>query len=66
MKIQLITQNDCCEKVVVEYTPVEWLIANKALKQFRKNGYNALSDREIAENMIETEIEVEEQTGEDK
>lgn len=61
MKIKVITVNDCCEKVIAECSPVEWLVVNKALKLFRVDGFNALKDREIAEAMIDTEIEVEEE-----
>lgn len=51
MQINVLTKNDICEKVLVEFSTIEWLIANKAIKQFIKNPSNHHEDIQIAEKM---------------
>ena len=57
MKIQLLTnKNDSCEAVLLEASPVEYLIINSALKQFKNNAINNITDKIIAERILDTEM----------
>ena len=57
MTVQLITQDDICEGVEIKTTPAEFLVLNKALRQFKENQGNHLEDRKIAEQMTGTKLE---------
>lgn len=52
MNIIINTKDDCCEKVKLDLSPAEWLIVNKALRQFVINEANAIVDTDIAKGMI--------------
>lgn len=57
MIVTVKTEHDCAKKVVLDCSPVEWLIINKALKQFYQNilDTNHLHDVNVAESMLEVE-----------
>ena len=57
MRLQIMTKDDCCENVLINASPVEFLVLNKALKRFIENKDTNSTDRKIAESMNETEIE---------
>jgi len=56
MKTSILTENDCCKKVTVEYSPSEWLISNKALMQFIKNKQNHSDDIKTAKVMYASNL----------
>lgn len=57
MTIKAFTRDDICLKTVVECSPEEYLILNKALKQFIENKVNVPENIQIAEKMDLAEIE---------
>lgn len=55
MKIIITIKDDICKNFSMECTPVEYLIINKALKQFSDNKENHKEDREKAAEMFGAE-----------
>lgn len=53
MKATMLTENDCCEGMVIEASPVETLVINKALRLMSENEEIAESDRRLAIQMGE-------------
>lgn len=51
MTIKAFTRDDICLKTLIECSPEEFLILNKALKQFIKNKENNPENIQIAEEM---------------
>lgn len=63
MQTSILTENDICKKVIIECSATEFLIANKALKQFIENPGIDPIDIQIAKEMAETEIKYVEMEG---
>ena len=57
-QIQLLAENGYCEYILIETTPAEFLVLNKALKQFAENKDNHPIDIQLAKNMESTIIQV--------
>lgn len=55
MEVIVETRNDCCEKVKVECSPVEWLVMYGAmLRQYRRKDVNKL-DKKVLEKILNTD-----------
>ena len=52
MKMVFVSNNNCIDKINIEYTPSEWLIDRKALKQFVENPNNCRVDTLLAGSML--------------
>lgn len=52
MYIEFEIKNDCCTNVKVNYTPTEWLVANKALRLFSEDNSNHIEDLLISKEML--------------
>lgn len=55
MNLIIYTKDDYAERVQIECNTVEWLILNKALRQFMGNEENHKTDRKIAGEMCQKE-----------
>ena len=55
MKLTVNEKNGCCESVHIEYTPVEALIINQAMRLYLENDYVNETDRDIMKKMLEVE-----------
>lgn len=51
MKVTMLTEHDCCRAMVIEASPVESLVINKALRLMSENEEIAESDRRLAVQM---------------
>ena len=60
MKVTIITENDCCKEVKVEYTVIEFLEVRKAIQFLRHSEDCHPKDIEILDRMINTEPIIEE------
>lgn len=57
MKINVETTDGYAEKIIVEYTPVEWSLVDKAVKLLR-NMSNCKEEVDIFDRMLNTEPEL--------
>lgn len=48
MKVTMLTEHDCCKTMVIEASPIESLVINKALRLMSENEELKESDRRLA------------------
>lgn len=55
MKIVVNTKNDCVKSVTIEYTPIEALVINHAMRRYSSDEDVNEKDRQIMNQMLEVE-----------